>query len=71
MKLPLVTIKYGRHAGKKCSARVFLDLGFSEARSVDLMFESCLLQAIQDTIKSRGWKQVEAAVQLGIDQAKI
>ena len=32
---------------------------------------STLLQAIQETIKSRGWKQIEAAAQLGIDQAKV
>ncbi len=50
---------------------VFLELGFSEARFVDLMFESCLLQAVHGTIKSRVWKQVAAAVQLGMDQAMI
>jgi len=35
------------------------------------MLKSCLLQAVQETIRSRGWKQVKAAVQLGIDQAKV
>jgi predicted transcriptional regulator len=30
-----------------------------------------LLQALQETIRERGWKQVEAAARLGIDQAKV
>lgn len=44
---------------------------FSEQRSVDLTLKSHLLQVLQETIKSRGWKQVEAVSQLGIDQAKV
>ena len=55
----------------KGSGNVFRDLGFSEKKSAELLLKSSLLQAIQDTIKSRGWKQVEAAAQLGIDQAKV
>jgi predicted XRE-type DNA-binding protein len=55
----------------KGSGNVFRDLGFSEEKSAELLLKSSLLQAIQDTIKSRGWKQVEAAAQLGIDQAKV
>ena len=55
----------------KGSGNVFRDLGFSEEKSAELILKSSLLQALQDTIKGRGWKQVEAAAQLGIDQAKV
>ena len=55
----------------KGSGNVFQDLGFSEAKSAELIFKSSLLQALQETIKERGWKQVEAVAQLGIDQAKV
>ncbi len=46
-------------------------MGFSEEKSAELILKSSLLQALQETIKERGWKQVEAAAQLGIDQAKV
>jgi predicted XRE-type DNA-binding protein len=55
----------------KGSGNVFRDLGFSEEKSAELILKSSLLQALQETIKERGWKQVEAAAQLGIDQAKV
>jgi len=55
----------------KGSGNIFRDVGFSGEESAELILKSNLLQAVQDTIKSRGWKQVEAAVQLGIDQAKV
>ncbi len=55
----------------KGSGNVFRDLGFSEQKSAELILKSSLLQALQETIKERGWKQVEAAAQLGIDQAKV
>jgi predicted XRE-type DNA-binding protein len=55
----------------KGSGNVFRDLGFSEEKSAELILKSSLLQALQETIKDRGWKQVEAADQLGIDQAKV
>lgn len=55
----------------KASGNIFRDLGFSEEKSAQLILKSNLLQAVQDTINSRGWKQVEAAGQLGIDQAKV
>jgi predicted XRE-type DNA-binding protein len=55
----------------KGSGNVFRDLGFSEEKSAELILKSSLLQALQETIKGRGWKQVEAAAQLGIDQAKV
>lgn len=55
----------------KSSGNVFRDLGFSEAKSAELILKSSLLQALQETIKSRGWKQVESAARLGIDQAKV
>lgn len=55
----------------KGSGNVFRDLGFSEKKSAELILKSSLLQALQETIKGRGWKQVEAAAQLGIDQAKV
>ncbi len=60
-----------RAAVTKGSGNVFRDLGFSEEKSAELMLKSSLLQALQDTIKERGWKQVEAAAELGIDQAKV
>jgi predicted XRE-type DNA-binding protein len=50
---------------------IFRDLGFSEERSAELILKSSLLQALQKTIRGRGWKQVEAATRLGIDQAKV
>ena len=55
----------------KGSGNVFRDLGFSEKKSAELILKSSLLQALQETIKGQGWKQVEAAAQLGIDQAKV
>ena len=55
----------------KGSGNVFRDLGFSEEKSAELILKSSLLQALQETIKDRGWKQVEAAARLGIDQAKV
>ena len=55
----------------KGSGNIFRDLDFSDEKSAELILKSNLLQAVQDTIKSRGWKQVEAAGQLGIDQAKV
>ena len=55
----------------KGSGNIFRDLGFSEERSAELLLKSSLLQALQDTIRARGWKQTEAARRLGIDQAKV
>ena len=55
----------------KGSGNVFRDLGFPEEKSAELILKSSLLQALQETIKDRGWKQVEAAARLGIDQAKV
>ena len=55
----------------KSSGNVFRDLGFSEEKSAELILKSSLLQALQETIKDQGWKQVEAAACLGIDQAKV
>ena len=55
----------------KGSGNIFRDLGFSEERSAELILKSSLLQALQDTIREQGWKQVEAAARLGIDQAKV
>lgn len=55
----------------KSSGNVFRDLGFSEEESAELMLKSSLLQVLQETIKGRGWKQIEAAAQLGIDQGKV
>lgn len=55
----------------KGSGNVFRDLGFSEEKSAELILKSSLLQALQETIKGQRWKQVEAATQLGIDQAKV
>ena len=55
----------------KGSGNVFRDLGFSDEQSAELLLKSSLLQAIQETIKGRRWKQIEAAAQLKIDQAKV
>ncbi|HEX6725735.1 MAG TPA: helix-turn-helix transcriptional regulator [Nitrospira sp.] len=55
----------------KGSGNIFRDLGFSDERSAELILKSSLLQALQDTIRSHAWKQVEAAARLGIDQAKV
>ena len=55
----------------KGSGNVFRDLGFSEEQSAELLLKSSLLQAIQETIKGRRWKQIEAAAHLKIDQAKV
>lgn len=60
-----------RAAVTKGSGNVFRDLGFSETKPVELILKSSLLQALQETIKDRGWKQVEAAARLGIDQVKM
>jgi predicted XRE-type DNA-binding protein len=55
----------------KGSGNIFRDLGFSEERSAELILKSSLIQALQETIQGRGWKQIEAASCLGIDQAKV
>lgn len=55
----------------KGSGNIFRDLGFSEERSAELILKSSLLQALQDTIRGRGWRQIETATHLGIDQAKV
>jgi predicted XRE-type DNA-binding protein len=55
----------------KGSRNVFRALGFSEENSAELILKSSLLQALQETLKDRGWKQVESAARLGIDQAKV
>ena len=55
----------------KGSGNVFRDLGFSKEKSAELILKSSLLQALQETLKERGWKQVEAAARLGIDQATM
>ena len=55
----------------KGSGHVFRDLGFSDEESAELLLKSSLLQAIQETIRGRKWKQIEAAAQLKIDQAKV
>jgi len=60
-----------RATATKGNGNVFRDLGFSEWKPAELILTSSLLQALQETIKSRGWKQVEAAVQSRIDQAKV
>jgi len=60
-----------RAAVTKGSGNIFRDLGYSEERSAELILKSSLLQALQETIRSRAWKQVEAASRLGIDQAKV
>lgn len=60
-----------RSSVTKGSGNVFRDLGFSEERSAELILKSSLLQAVQEAIKGREWKQVEAAAQLGIDQSKV
>jgi len=55
----------------KGSGNIFRDLGFSEAKSAELILKSNLLQVLQGTIRGRGWKQIETAARLGIDQAKV
>lgn len=55
----------------KGSGNIFRDMGFSEERSAELILKSSLLQALQETIRGRGWKQMEAATRLGIGQAKV
>ncbi|NGZ11643.1 MAG: XRE family transcriptional regulator [Nitrospira sp. LK70] len=55
----------------KPGSTIFRDLGFSEERSAELILKSSLLQALQETVRSRGWKQTEAASHLGVDQAKV
>ena len=40
------------------SGNVFRDFGFSEEKSAELNLKSSLLQALQEMIKGRGWKQV-------------
>lgn len=55
----------------KSSGNIFRDLGFSEEKSAELILKSSLLQALQETIRGRAWKHVEAASRLGVDQAKV
>jgi predicted XRE-type DNA-binding protein len=41
------------------------------ADSAELALKQTLLQALQEAIRARGWKQVGTADELGLDQAKI
>jgi predicted XRE-type DNA-binding protein len=41
----------------KGSGNIFLDVGFSEEKSAELMLKSSMLQALQEMIKERGSKQ--------------
>ena len=50
-----------RDAVTKGSWNIFRDLGFSEERSTELILKNSLSQALQDTVRGQGWKQVEAA----------
>jgi predicted XRE-type DNA-binding protein len=52
----------------KGSGNVIRDLGFSEETSAELILKSSLFQALQETIKGRGWRQVEAATQAWTSQ---
>jgi predicted XRE-type DNA-binding protein len=55
----------------KGSGNIFRDLGFSKEKSAELILKSSLLQALQEAIKGRRWKQAEAAAQLGIDRVEL
>ena len=55
----------------KGSGNIFRDLGFSEERSTELILKGSLRQALQETIRGRDWKRIEAATHLGINQAKV
>lgn len=48
----------------KGSGYIFRNLGFSEERSAKLVRKSRLLQVIQEMVKGRDWKQVEASSRL-------
>jgi predicted XRE-type DNA-binding protein len=54
----------------KGSGNIFLDVGFSEEKSAELMLKSSMLQALQEMIQERGSKQAEAVAQLGIDRRR-
>jgi predicted XRE-type DNA-binding protein len=46
-------------------------LGFSKEKSAELILKSSLLQALQEAIKGRRWKEAKAAAHLGIDRAEL
>jgi len=41
------------------------------AEAAELALKQTLLEALQKAIRARGWKQAEAADELGLDQAKV
>lgn len=41
------------------------------AEAAELTLKQALLEALQDAIRARNWKQAEAGYELGLDQAKV
>jgi predicted XRE-type DNA-binding protein len=55
----------------RSSGNVFRDLGFSPKEAEHLMVRAELMMSLQETIRARGLKQIEAAELLGVTQPRI
>ncbi len=56
---------------EESSGNVFLDLGFPEAESINIVARLQLMLQIENIIKERGWSQQQAAKALGISQPRV
>lgn len=55
----------------RSSGNVFRDVGFSPEEAEHLMVRAELLMSLQETIRARGLKQIEAATLLGVTQPRV
>ena len=55
----------------RSSGNVFRDVGFSPEEAEHLMVRAELLMSLQETIRARGLKQIEAARLLGVTQPRV
>lgn len=55
----------------KSSGNVFVDLGFDPAEAEVMKLRAEVMIRIEQSVKSRGWTQAEAARRLGVTQPRI
>jgi predicted XRE-type DNA-binding protein len=56
---------------KEASANIFKDLGFDDEEAGNLLIRSDLMLQVKRIIKERGWTQMEAAKELGVQQPRV
>ncbi len=56
---------------EESSGNVFIDLGYTEAESINIVARLQLMMQIEGIIKERGWTQEQAAKMLGLRQPRV